>query len=86
MISLHNLIIIIAGLQGFQSGTNHFKFSVNPFYNVFQTVNILIEIMLCMLAAYKFPALIVTVTIARDPIVNYLIWRPLKKLITNLNP
>jgi hypothetical protein len=92
MLSNHTLIICLSGFLGFKAAiqpaikpdTNQYTFITKTIAKMFAILNIVIEVIFFMLMGYKFPLIMIIVAIISDPILNYLIYKPVKYLFDNL--
>ena len=86
MLSNHTLIICLSGFLGFkaaiqpaiQPDINQYTFITKTIAKMFAILNIVIEVIFFMLMGYKFPLIMIIVAIISDPILNYLIYKPVK--------
>lgn len=100
MLSNHTLIICLSGFLGFKAAiqpaikpdtnqntnqnTNEYTFITKTIAKMFAILNIVIEVIFFMLMGYKFPLIMIIVAIISDPILNYLIYKPVKYAFDNL--
>ena len=100
MLSYHTLIICLYGFLGFKAAiqsaikpdtnqntnqnTNQYTLITKTIAQTFAILNIVCEVIFFMLVAYKFPLIMVIVAIQSDPILNYLIYKPVKYVFDNL--
>ena len=96
MLSNHTLIICLSGFLGFKAAiqpaikpdtnqnTNEYTFITKTIAKMFAILNIVIEVIFFMLMGYKFPLIMIIVAIISDPILNYLIYKPVKYVFDNL--
>lgn len=80
MLSLHQIIMIYAAIQAFQSGRKSIKWSANPIFLFMTIINLIAEILTQVFMAYKFPLLFVSWMIITDPFYQRLLTRLLEKL------
>jgi len=86
MLSNHTLIICLSGFLGFKAAIqpaikpdiNQYTFITKTIAKMFAILNIVIEVIFFMLMGYKFPLIMIIVAIISDPILNYLIYKPVK--------
>ena len=86
MLSNHTLIICLSGFLGFKAAikpdtnqnTKQYTFITKTIAKMFAILNIVIEVIFFMLMGYKFPLIMIIVAIISDPILNYLIYKPVK--------
>ncbi len=55
MLSFKALLVIIAACYGVNSGIRDIKLSNNPYYNLYNFTNVLIEVTVNIFIAYYFP-------------------------------
>jgi hypothetical protein len=99
MLSYHTLIICLYGFLGFlgfkaaiqsaikpdtNQNTNQNTLITNTIAKTFAILNIVCEVIFFMIVSYKFPLIMIIVAIQSDPILNYLIYKPVKYVIDNL--
>jgi hypothetical protein len=96
MLSYHTLIICLYGLLVFKAAiqsaikldtnqnTNQNTLITNTIAKTFAILNIVCEVIFFMIVSYKFPLIMIIVAIQSDPILNYLIYKPLKYVFDNL--
>jgi hypothetical protein len=96
MLSNHTLIICLSGFLGLKAAiqpaikpdtnqnTNQYTFITKTIAKMFAILNIVIEVIFFMLMGYKFPLIMIIVAIISDPILNYLLYKPVKYAFDNL--
>jgi hypothetical protein len=80
MLSFHQLVVLLAFIQGFQYGTKDINmFCLSPLRIIVIAIDIMTELFIRVFIAYNFPKLFMIFTIVSDKYIQSLF----KYLITN---
>jgi hypothetical protein len=86
MWSLKQFVLVIAAIQGFQSGIKNVSLSANPIYNIWMITNLIIEVGIHIFLAYKFTLICIILTVIREPLTKkigkYMIHKLKAKIFT----